>query len=175
MVTLVAEYRTECRVRRGFDSVESAVSFARQNWKAMDKLFVTAIRTIDGNVLETVWRRPVARIESPLPVAMYGVNGKRYCVQRPASGKWEGWTFVKTGSVYHSQSNIASVRPDGVVVKGHPVLFQIMDNPGERALEYFRITGACAVCGLPLENPVSRQIGMGPVCRKRFLTGVYSG
>lgn len=43
-----------------------------------------------------------------------------------------------------------------------------MEEPEKATREYGFATGKCGICSLPLSNPESVRLGIGPVCRKRF-------
>lgn len=114
--------------------------------------------------------------ETDLPGPGYfGVDGKRYVIDRPDTGKWAGWLFLKTGSDYHDQQRLGSVKPGGPFVeswrggsyKGRATeVFQAIQADEQAAREeYARITGRCYACNRKLEDPLSVSLGIGPVCR----------
>ena len=150
---------------------EEAIAYARKMW-ASNKSKVTAVEivsTLDGEV-ETLWVKPTPFNEIPASGRgiHYAVNGKRYIVRRATKGKWEGWTFLSTGSEYNEQKTLAMVRPNGSVTKSTDasveILAAIAANPAERMKEFGDITGSCARCGRVLEDEESRARGLGPIC-----------
>lgn len=49
-----------------------------------------------------------------------------------------------------------------------PALLRIAENPLEAAVAFGRKTGKCACCGRKLENKISVEMGIGPICRERW-------
>lgn len=101
-----------------------------------------------------------------VPAGRYAITGEDgttdfYRVDKPESGKWAGWTFVKIqlGGDYQrlSQANQKSV------------LAKIeAAGPKEAAIRYGRELGHCAMCGSELTNPDSIEAGIGPICAEKF-------
>lgn len=162
---LIAEMHRQCRIKE-FGSRDDAVDFARKNWRRIHQCDVNRLFMVDDDHCEENLWPPTPYHE--IPVGYYGCDGKRYHLDRPTTGCWAGWTFLTTGSDYHDRKTIASVRPDGSVCKPHQVLVRIAADPFARSTEYGHITGTCGVCGRKLENPDSRRLGIGPVCRQKF-------
>lgn len=140
------------------------------------------LRTLTGGwegtaskLIDRLFKAPPARkfntgpAETDLPESgYYGVEGKRYRIDRPDSGKWEGWLFFKTGSDYHDPQRLGSVAPGSSYRGKAEVAFRaIQDDPHAAQLEYARITGSCYRCNRKLEDTVSVSLGIGPVCRSR--------
>ena len=99
------------------------------------------------------------------PAGYYGVDGKRYKIDRP-EGKWAGWLFFKSGSDYHEQQKLGSVRPgDAYRGKAEEIFRTIAQDPKAAAQEYAQITNNCYVCNRKLEDPTSVSLGIGPICR----------
>jgi len=84
---------------------------------------------------------------------------KFYQVDKPKEGRWAGWTFLKV---------LASDTPwpikDHQTKKG--ILDQIALDPLGAMARYGQSIGSCGYCGKTLTDATSRQIGIGPVCRK---------
>lgn len=105
-----------------------------------------------------------------VPAGRYAVNNEEgilrfYSVDRPDKGKWAGYVFV---NVWASDER----HP----IRGNAAKKAILDKiieagPKEAAERFGREIGACAVCGRTLTDPVSREIGIGPICRE--YTGWY--
>lgn len=91
-----------------------------------------------------------------------------WLIDRPVSGKWAGWTFVKVQQG-PSAGRFSTIRPDNLATPAAAaVLGRIAANPLDAARRYGIELGMCAVCGQALTNEESRQFGIGPICRTRF-------
>ncbi len=163
MFQFIAENTSLATISPSFSTRDEAVQFGRDHWTAIKRTGTRVCRLRSDEGVSTLWVDP-----RELPPGHYGVDGKRYVIERPSDGAWKGWTFLKTGSVYHDSKSIAMVRPDGEIVRDHPVLKSICNDPTEAIAEYGRITGRCCICSRVLEDPESRRRGIGPVCAERF-------
>lgn len=84
-------------------------------------------------------------------------------------GKWAGWVFVKNGSEY-TDEKFGSQRPGNTYYGSHAdLLAAILDDPTSAMQAYGRVTGSCGVCGRTLEDEVSVERGLGPVCASRVM------
>lgn len=102
---------------------------------------------------------------SGLVAGYYGHEGSRYKIDRPTRGNWAGWLFFKTGSDYHEQRRLGSVRPGGVYQgKARETFEAILADPAAARFEYGRITNNCALCNRKLEDETSVSRGVGPIC-----------
>lgn len=103
-----------------------------------------------------------------LPAGYYGVDGKRYKIDKPTRNKWAGWLFFKTGSDYYDQQRLGSARPgEKYSGKAAEVFEAIVADPEAALKEYARITGSCGICNRKLEDPESVARGIGPVCLEK--------
>jgi len=50
----------------------------------------------------------------------------------------------------------------------YDALLRIAANPLEAAVRYGRKTGTCACCGRKLDNALSIELGIGPICRQKW-------
>ena len=87
-------------------------------------------------------------------------------VDRPDSGKWAGYTFVKmlvaspSGLVENAVRNKA---------RREAVLAAVAQaGVAESSRLFGKRLGVCGVCGSPLTNEESRARGIGPVCEGRL-------
>ena len=113
------------------------------------------------------------RDEEILP-GYYAIDGKRYRIDLPDTGKWKGFLFLRTGSEYKMTHRIAIRRPDGEFTSGTSdhgklVLARIVADPLAAMKAYADITSECSICGRKLEDPLSVAIGIGPKCRNQML------
>lgn len=100
-----------------------------------------------------------------VPAGRYAVENEDdilrfYSVDRPTQGRWKGFVFV---NVWASDEK----HP----IRGNAAKKAILDKivaagPKEAAQRFGREIGACAICGRTLTDPVSREIGIGPICRE---------
>lgn len=84
-----------------------------------------------------------------------------FTVQRPKSGKWQGWTFLKQ----HAGENRTNVRGE----KFHQVMRHIQAEPLKCSQNYGKQTGECGKCHRELTDPKSIEKGIGPVCEKMYI------
>jgi len=83
-----------------------------------------------------------------------------YRVDRPTTGDYAGRTFVKL---------IVGGHPDRNVRRDHVagILARIAADPAGAAQRYGTELGQCSSCNRHLTDELSRQLGIGPECRKR--------
>jgi len=83
-------------------------------------------------------------------------------------GNWAGWVFVK-GIAGPEEFRVGSQKPDGSY-KGQweSLLTEINEDPRTTIARYGKEIGACGICGLRLTDEVSRELGIGPICLKKF-------
>jgi Family of unknown function (DUF6011) len=91
-----------------------------------------------------------------------GKNDLRfYRVDKPTSGRWAGYTFVKR--------LIGGDRADRVGRDEAAAVLSDIEDFGvhEAGMLYAQEFGRCYKCGLTLTDDDSRAAGMGPWCRKK--------
>jgi len=71
---------------------------------------------------------------------------------------------ISPNSQFTAGYSLSAERKDEVI----KLLEQLNDEPLETAIQYGRETGQCACCGRTLTNPVSIDLGIGPICRSRW-------
>lgn len=89
-------------------------------------------------------------------------------VDKVVDGGWQGWIFVKE---QHSENytRLGKQRPGGTYIgSAKAELSAILADPMVAAVRYGKALGRCAVCHTTLTEEKSRELGIGPVCRKRF-------
>ncbi|AOE44372.1 hypothetical protein SEA_GHOBES_19 [Gordonia phage Ghobes] len=84
-----------------------------------------------------------------------------YRVDRPETGKWAGWTFVKL-QVSGDYQRLDRKTSAAVLRKVAEV------GPEEASRRYGHELGVCGVCGRTLTNDSSREAGIGPKCAEKF-------
>lgn len=104
-----------------------------------------------------------------VPAGYYALDTKEnakndiafYRVDRPDEGKWAGWTFVK---------RIVGGRVDERVPKNQVAsILSRIEGAGisEASARYGQEIGRCGRCNRTLTNDESRQMGIGPECRRK--------
>jgi hypothetical protein len=105
-----------------------------------------------------------------LPSGYYAVpNGDtrlKVRISRPGTAsKWHGWTFVNDGAAYGERRDYGRQAPSGLYQgQIEDQLRAIVADPQEAMAAYGRLTGKCGNCHRLLEDEVSIERGIGPVC-----------
>lgn len=87
-----------------------------------------------------------------------------YQVDRPEEGRWAGYTFVNR--LYGSPGDFTRTAVRNITERNR--IMKILASDPEYHLALFgREVGQCGLCGSPLTNETSRQLGIGPVCRNK--------
>ncbi|WP_347956041.1 DUF6011 domain-containing protein [Gordonia aichiensis] len=83
-------------------------------------------------------------------------------VDRPTTGRWAGWVFVKEIDADGDEHRLSRADSKGVLA--------VIAATGAKAASsaYGRFTGVCGVCSRSLTNPASIEAGIGPVCASRL-------
>jgi hypothetical protein len=121
-----------------------------------------------------------------IPEGVYAVEGRLYQIDHPKGGGWEGWTFVKhidmklegttaTGKPKVKKTKLgkaAQAKPGcGATFYGTQAAADIaiiVDDPLAAAKLVGKTTSICGCCSAALEDPVSVERGIGPVCWKKW-------
>lgn len=82
-----------------------------------------------------------------------------YEVRKPSKGKWVGYVFL---SQWSGENHI----PIRDKQERELVYGEIAKNPMESLKRYGKEIGRCGHCRKQLTDETSREIGIGPVCRK---------
>jgi hypothetical protein len=141
--------------------VEADASNVRELAKGFEPSVVPDSPVPDNPVVEfvsLVTKIPEGRYAAILP----GEDHLRFFkFDKPQTGKWAGYTFVKeqAGDTDHSVRS-ASRR---LIIAG-----AIAEDPMEAMLTYGREIGRCGHCGRTLTDEDSRAAGIGPVCRRKL-------
>ena len=85
-----------------------------------------------------------------------------------------GCVFVKGGRSF-SSAYLGKINPAGGFFKGRDctatdeaAIAEICKDPFAAAVMHGKQTGRCSCCGRELENEESVQLGIGPICRKKW-------
>ncbi len=110
---------------------------------------------------------------SGVPEGRYAVPGGetrlKVQIDRPTTGRWRGWTFVRDAAAYGHGVRYGRQAPGGTY-HGDIVepLTVIASDPPAASAAYGHLVGRCGVCGRRLEHPESVARGIGPVCAGRL-------
>jgi hypothetical protein len=179
----------DAAAERGFRFAASLRESLREYKSLTDKQFEAAIKCMAEDYIreQTRANKPAkARLDTGLDISSLVELGKKnigyfavpdgetrlkLCVRRVEreGDKWHGWIFVDDGAVYGSRAKYGNQRPGGTYRgKCEDALRRIVADPVGALQEYGRLTSTCGICGLPLEDETSVEIGIGPVCRGRL-------
>lgn len=109
---------------------------------------------------------------SGLPAGYYAIPGGdtrlKVVVNKPTSGRWDGFTFVHDGAEYGSRIKYGMQAPDGTYKgKIEDQLRTIAGDPEAAGRAYAAITANCYRCNRKLEDETSVELGIGPICRNK--------
>jgi Family of unknown function (DUF6011) len=108
---------------------------------------------------------------SAIPAGCYAVPGGdtrlKVKIDKPTSGRWAGFVFVKDAAVYGQGTRYGMQKP-GQTYRGQieDQLRAILADPMAASAAYGHLTSTCGICGRPLEEEGSVERGIGPVCIK---------
>ena len=128
-------------------------------------------RTKASEVIEFLLKHPRAAKAAPVgtdvPAGHYAVKSATgsndldfWKVDKPDSGKWEGWTFVK-----RVIGGRPAQRVRGAEAKAALAAIDAA-GPSDAARLYGQEIGRCGRCNRHLTDETSRKLGIGPDCRK---------
>lgn len=117
---------------------------------------------------------------SALPAGRYAVPGGdtrlKVRIDKPVRGNWAGYIFVRDaaeygqGRRYGRQGPGPEARYSGEI---QAELAAILADPRAAFAAYGLLTNSCGVCGRVLEDALSVELGIGPVCRARLAEQGY--
>jgi hypothetical protein len=116
--------------------------------------------------------KKLPKIEQAVNITTHGVPNGRYAVEHggtlkffrvntPTEGKWAGMTFVDV----QASDELHGIRDRKY---RNEVLVAIARDPKAAMLRYGQELGHCGHCGRTLTNELSREIGIGPICRGKM-------
>lgn len=86
-------------------------------------------------------------------------------IDRPRSGRWEGWIFVKDAAEYGSGRRYGRQAPGGTYSgQVSDVLERVLADRRTAMARYGQLVGVCGRCGRKLEDKDSVALGLGPWC-----------
>ncbi len=109
-----------------------------------------------------------------IPAGLYAVpNGEtrlKVAIRKPGEkSKWHGSIFVDDGAEYGNRQNYGRQLPgkdyEGQIIEQ---LQAIAKDPLAAMKAYGNLVGCCGACGRKLEDEKSIEMGIGPVCLKKF-------
>jgi len=147
------------------------LSEAQRNWLESQPDFNRLTRQQASRVITTLLALP--KVEAGVNVTQHGVRNGRYAVTEadgvlrfyrvntPDEGRWAGFTFVEV----QASEELHPVKDKARRTK---ILALIAADPKAAMLRYGQEIGSCGHCGRTLTNELSREIGIGPICRAKM-------
>lgn len=87
----------------------------------------------------------------------------------PTSGKNAGAVYVKRGPDYQGKIMNGQFLPASTCLPSTAdAVVSVANDPRGEAIKYGRTTGRCSCCGRELSDPVSVEMGIGPICADRW-------
>jgi len=87
----------------------------------------------------------------------------------PSNGKNSGAVYIKRNADYQGKIMSGQFIP---VSSCHPstadAVVRVAANPRGEAVQHGKVTGRCSCCGRELTDPVSIEMGIGPVCASNW-------
>lgn len=87
-----------------------------------------------------------------------------YQIDKPTEGQWAGCTFVK--QLVGAPGAFRKLNIYGM--RAARVLMRVAEDPQAASLRFGKETQTCGICHSPLTNKKSRELGIGPDCRKKM-------
>lgn len=109
-----------------------------------------------------------------IPAGLYAVpdgdTRLKIAIRKPGkNSRWHGSIFVDDGAEYGNRQNYGRQLPgreyEGKVVEQ---LIAIAADPLAAMKAYGNLVGRCGACGRKLEDEKSIELGIGPICLKKF-------
>ena len=143
----------------------------QRNWLESEPDFTRYSRNGASRIIDGLMKLPMN--EAVVNITEHGVANGRYAVTEadgvlrffrvntPEEGRWRGRTFV---DVMASDERHPIKDPK----RRTAILALIAVDPKAAMLRYGQEIGSCGHCGRTLTNELSRQIGIGPICRGKM-------
>ena len=80
-------------------------------------------------------------------------------INRPEDGRWAGYTFVNE----QAGDELFGIRD----ANRRKMILETIANDDHALARYGQELGVCGMCGRTLTDEVSREMGIGPVCRSK--------
>jgi hypothetical protein len=87
----------------------------------------------------------------------------------PVHGKNAGAVYVKRGPDYQGKIMAGSFVPSsGCAPATADAVVAVAQDPRGEAVKHGKLTGVCSCCGRKLTDPVSIEMGIGPICASNW-------
>lgn len=87
----------------------------------------------------------------------------------PANGKNAGAVYVKRGPDYQGKIMAGSFIPSSACAPATAdAVVAVAQDPRGEAVKHGKTTGQCSCCGRQLTDPVSIEMGIGPICASNW-------
>jgi hypothetical protein len=148
---------------RQMASVQKCV-IQRQEYVMRMNARISAASKIDVSVIRALF-------EKRLPVLYLSANDRDFKFSRAASHSANaGAIYVAEGDLYLGKIvGDAFVRSGACTNNDEADVLLACKNPLDNAIKFGKRTGKCSCCGRKLENEESINLGIGPICRGKYL------
>lgn len=87
----------------------------------------------------------------------------------PARGKNAGAVYVKRGPDYQGKIMDGKFQPVGTChAATADAVVRVSADPRGEAVKHGNVTGRCSCCGRELSDPISIEMGIGPICASNW-------
>ena len=157
--SLVTQYRRTGKLsERQWDAAERMIKKVRET-KARKADFQRSVdvSSITNLLDNAAVKRPIFRAAG-LSFSMAPLNSKNFgSVYVKADGVYQGKI---AGGTFMASNACNPETPDAVVA--------VAKDPRGEAIKHGKMTGACSCCGRKLSDPVSVELGVGPICLEKW-------
>ncbi len=161
------------QVAKGRPLSERQLQVARESIarsKPTPPVAAPAPQQVNVDLIEHSFARAKGSLLNP-KMRLLSDKGNTYTVSMaPAYGKNAGSLYVKGGDTYMGKITNGTFYPDRHACSEAEAneIVAVCSKPEVSAIAYGQRYGNCSVCDRTLTNPLSIELGIGPVCRGRF-------
>lgn len=162
----------------GWNNFAASMLTAINDYGSMTEKQLAAVERMHAKHLakqDAKAKEPTSGVDlTDVPAGLYAVpNGEtrlKVAIRKPGkNSKWHGSIFVDDGAEYGNRQNYGRQLPgkdyEGSIIEQ---LQAIAADPLAAMKAYGNLVGACGACGRKLEDEKSIEMGIGPVCLKKF-------
>lgn len=160
---------TERQLAACYKTIESVANARKEREEIAEKAKENGQVSIDG-VTAAMSKAKGTGIKKPKMRLSFGTDGEMVVYEAAPHSQNAGSLYVKTPDGFYL-GKITS----GVFYRSREVIQEISDKivlalqtPLESAKLYGKRTGSCSCCGRQLDNAVSIELGIGPICLGKY-------